>query len=81
MSMTEQYRRMVEQEDSYLEQIATVDMCVNAILDYTYRSKGAFDRIGVKDVLETVHEIELGLRRDLLLLRLEKAMLALKLKG
>lgn len=35
----------------------------------------------VKDVLDTLREIELVQRRDLLLLRLEKAMLALELKG
>lgn len=80
MNKHEQYKRMVEQEDSYLNQITTVEMCIMAILDHIYRYGEHFDRTGVKDILESVHQIEKNLRTDLINMRLEKAFLAYEMK-
>lgn len=80
MSNHEQYKRLVEQEDSYRVQIATVEICADAIIDYLYRCWEAFDWMGVKDMLETIYEIEANMRKELLLLRLEKVMLACKMR-
>jgi hypothetical protein len=80
MDTIEQYKRMVEQEDSYLNQITTVEMSIAAIIDHIYRHGEHFDRTGVKDILESVHEVERNLRSDLLQLRLEKVFLAYDMK-
>lgn len=80
MNLVEQYKQFIEQEDSYLNQITTVEMCISAIIDYMYRYGEAFDRTGVKDILESVHEIEMNLRSDLLQLRVEKVFLAYDMK-
>lgn len=80
MSNHEQYKRLVEQEDSYWVQIATVEICADAIIDYLYRCREAFDWMGVKDMLETIYEIEANMRKELLLLRLEKVMLACEMR-
>jgi hypothetical protein len=71
--MAKKYEALVEQEDSYCNQIMTAEMCLLAIFDHIFRYGETFDRTGVKDIMETIHHIEINLRSDLFQLRLEKA--------
>jgi hypothetical protein len=78
--MAKKYEALVEQEDSYCKQIITTETCLLAIVDHIFQYGEALDRTGVKDIMETIHHIEINLRSDLLQLRLEKAFLACEMK-
>jgi hypothetical protein len=78
--LAQKYEALVEQEDSYFKQIMTSEMCLLAIIDHIFQYGEAFDRTGVKDILESVHEVQLNLRSDLLQLKIEKAFLACEMK-
>ncbi len=76
----ETYNGYVEQEDSYYNQLATLEQCQYAIFDHIFRYGEIFDKLTAEEVLLAVHQLEDKVRLELLHLKLAKAFLAFELK-
>jgi hypothetical protein len=74
------YDELSAQEQEFLKQIGTVELCITAIIDYIFRYGDLTNKLTAEDILIAVHQIEIELRIEMLHLRLEKALVACELK-
>jgi len=70
------YNRCVEQEDTFYQQLETLEQCQVAVYDHIFRYGERFNKAMAREVLRTVHQLEVNVRLELLQLRLDKAFLA-----
>lgn len=79
-NLNEKYEKMIIEEDNFSKQLNTTELCLTAIIHYMFRYGDLADKISVENILAAVYQIEIGLRKDILKLRLEKALVACELK-
>ena len=72
---TSTYIKLVEQEQSYYQQIMTTELCLNAIFDHITQYEQSFHPAATKDILDMIQQIGNNLRADRLEVKLEKAIL------
>lgn len=72
--MQDVYESLVKEEDLLLKKISECEECQYSILDICFRYSGIRD--GAEAILKSIHGIELDYRTELLSLRLEKSLLA-----
>jgi len=72
------YENLVEEEDALLQKICQCEECKWTILDFCYKNNG--NREVGEAILTSIHAIEQDYRTELLHLRLEKSLLAGKMR-
>ncbi|RJE83582.1 hypothetical protein D3P07_24835 [Paenibacillus sp. 1011MAR3C5] len=74
------YNHYVEQEDTFYQQLETLEQCQVAVFDHIFRYGERFNKAMAWEVLRSVHQLEVSVRLELLQLRLDKAFLAYDMK-
>lgn len=74
------YEKLVIEDDRLSKQLNTTELCTTAIIHYMFRYGNLIDKLWVEHIIEAVHQIEIGLRKEVLTLRLEKALVACELQ-
>lgn len=77
--LTQEYERLVDEENSLLEQIETCDSIIQAVIDCVLNGT-TLNVSTVDDILGQVQTVKSDLCTELLHLRLEKAVKAGKIK-
>jgi len=73
------YEKLVVEEEELLERIKFCEGCQWALLEYVCRHGELGEALG-EEILTDIHQIEQDLRTELLHLRLEKGVLAERMK-
>jgi hypothetical protein len=74
------YEKLVEEEDELTTKIKLCEGCQWMLLDYISKNAGVGEEIG-EEIMTRVHTIEQDLRTELMHLRLEKGILAGRMRG
>ncbi|TVX97945.1 hypothetical protein [Cohnella terricola] len=79
--MIEQYNKLVEQEDRLLEQIETVEKCMDAIYSFTFKHEEDLNQATVTKLLVMLQSAQNEYRMELIHLRLNKMIFAYRLNS
>lgn len=77
--LREKYEQLVLEEDELIQKIGVCEGCISMILEYIPNNSDADVQIG-ESIVSAVHTIEKDLQTELLQVRLEKGILANKIK-
>ncbi|MBP1991886.1 hypothetical protein [Paenibacillus eucommiae] len=74
------YENLALEEDTLVQRIRVCEDCVSVILDYISNKNDSTHILTVEDIVSAIHVIEQDLQTELLHLKLEKGVLANKIK-
>lgn len=78
--LREKYDQLVLEEDQLIQKIGVCEGSITAILEYITNKCDSINALIVEDIISSVHTIEKDLQTELLHLKLEKGLLANRIK-
>jgi hypothetical protein len=72
----EEYESLVEKEDILTNRIETCSYTIDAVLQLLYEKDGPIHLQTVRDIVSAMHEVQIKLERELLIVRAEKRLAA-----
>ncbi|WP_379156102.1 hypothetical protein [Paenibacillus sp. sgz5001063] len=76
MQKSTNYESLVESEDMLVNRIETCSETIEAVLQMLFKKDGPIHLLTVHEVVVAMHEIQVKLERELLLVRIEKRLTA-----
>jgi hypothetical protein len=76
MQVRSNYELLVESEDMLVNLIEICSETIDAVLQMLFKRDGPIHLLTVHDVVVAIHEIQVKLDRELLLVRIEKRLTA-----
>ncbi len=70
------YETLVEQEDMLAGRIETCEETIDAVLEMLYKKESSVHLQTVSEIVSAMHEVQVKLERELLLLKVEKRLVA-----
>ncbi|TBL77428.1 hypothetical protein [Paenibacillus thalictri] len=72
----ENYQELVEEEDNLINRIETCKETIDAVLQTLYDKDGPVHVQTVRDILSAMHEVQVKLERELLIVQANKKLTA-----
>ncbi|MEK5257586.1 hypothetical protein NST74_29505 [Paenibacillus sp. FSL F4-0125] len=76
MQKSTNYESLVESEDMLVNRIETCSETIDAVLQMLFKKDGPIHLPTVREIVAAMHEVQVKLERELLLVRIEKRLAA-----